>query len=109
MFASWLVFEMDSNSSTLLLLHQCTCVKNVRTLEHWVLAGDKFTYHPESEFVPFTVCKLMRWSVFIVFPGLFQSWTTETPITGSEYCCVGRHIIRLNWTFVLAPSGFPSW
>ena len=92
----WLVSEMRSNSFPFLSLHQCTCLKNVRQFEHWVLAGDKFAYHPEIEFVPFTVSKLVRWSFLIICPGLFRSWTTETPITQSEYCCVTGHFSRKN-------------
>ena len=55
----WLVSELRSNSS-FLSLHQCTGLKNVRTFEHLVFAGDNFTYHPECEFVPLTVCELVK-------------------------------------------------
>ena len=66
----WLVFGMRSNSSSFLSLCLCTV--------------EKFTNRPESEFLPITVCKLVRWTLFFVCPGLFQSWTTETPITKSD-------------------------
>ena len=79
----WLVSEMRSNFSSFFSLHQCSCVKNVRTLVPWVFADCKFTYHPESEFVVFAVSKLMKWLFFIVSQGLFRSWITETPITES--------------------------
>ena len=72
-----LVFEMGSNSSAFLSLHQGICLKHVRTLEHGVLSGVEFPCHVESELVPITFCKLMRWSFFIVSPGLFRTCTTE--------------------------------
>ena len=97
----WLVSEMRCNSFSLLSLHQCSCLKNVLTLEHRVIDGDKFAQHPDREFVPFTVCKLVRWSFLISCPGLLRSWTTETPITKSESCCVSKHFFRLSWTFIL--------
>ena len=52
-------------------------LKKVHTIEHWVLACGNSSYHLESEFVPFTVCKLVGWSFFIVYPSLFRAWTTE--------------------------------
>ena len=62
-------FEMGSNSSSFLSLYQNTCMMHVQTLEHKVLAGDKFIYHIQSEFAPFTVCKLVAWPFCIVFTG----------------------------------------
>ena len=53
---SWLFFEM--RSSSFLSLHQNNCFKNVRTLERRVFADDKFTCHPENEFVTFSVSNL---------------------------------------------------
>ena len=43
-------FEMGSSSSSFLVIHQHTCLKDVRTLEHTALAEDKFAYHPERFF-----------------------------------------------------------
>ena len=55
----WLVFELRSISSSFLAPHQYTCLKNVRTLEHLMFGDNKFTYRPDSEFVPLTVSKLV--------------------------------------------------
>ena len=103
----WLVSQMRSNSSSFFSLYRCTCLKNLRKLEHWVLAGDKFLYHPEGEFVPFSVCKVVGCSCFSIFPGLFRSWITETPITRSEFCCVSSHFSRWSSTFILHLHTFP--
>ena len=68
----WLVSEIR--------LHRCTFLKNVRTIEHWVLACGNFSYHLESEFVPFTVCKLVGWSFFIVYPSLSELGQQKKPL-----------------------------
>ena len=44
--------------------------------------------------------KLVGWSFFIVFPSLFRSRCTATPISMSESCCVEGHFSRLTWTFI---------
>ena len=60
------------HSPSSISLHHRTSLKDVLTLEHWVLAGDEFAHHSESEFVPSTVCKLVGKLFFFVLPGLFR-------------------------------------
>ena len=82
-----LVLEVCSCSTSFRPPNQNTCLKDVPTLEHWVFAYEKLIYHPKREIVSSSVSKLLKWSLFIVLPGLFRSWITETPITRSESCC----------------------
>ena len=44
-------FGLVSFASSTLLVVECA------TLEHWVLANDKFLHHTMREFVPVAVCK----------------------------------------------------
>ena len=70
-----------------------------------MFAGDKFAYHPQSEFV---LCQQNGEMVdFIVFPCLFRPWTTDTPITKSAFCCVSCHFVRMSWSFILHLLTFP--
>ena len=43
----WLVFEMRSNSSSILSPHQYTCLRNARTIETQVFDDDKFIFSSE--------------------------------------------------------------
>ena len=86
----WLVSDMRSNSSSSLSLHQCSCLKNVRIVEHMVLAGDQSAYHQESEFLPFNVCKLVRWSLFIVCPCLFFATLDHKNINNQVWSLLRR-------------------
>ena len=70
----WLVFQLGSNSPSSLSLHHRTSLKDVLTLEHWVLAGDEFAIilrasssHPPSA---------NWWEVVLLCtPGLFRLLT----------------------------------
>ena len=70
---------------------------HVRTLEHWVLAGDKFAFHLESEFVPIHRLEI---GDMVVLHSRYKSFPilgpTATPQTRSESCCRVSHFIRLS-------------
>ena len=71
-----LVFEMRSDSSSVLFLHQHTVLKNAPTCEHRA-----------------RLC-----------PGLFRQWTTATPRARSESCCTLGHFVCLIDLFLLVMS-----
>ena len=95
---AWDGFLFCCSSSSVLSLHQYVCLKHVRTPEHRALLLTSSIMIWRASFSQLVVSKLV---VLRYISGLFRSWTTETPITKSESCCVRSNFFRMSWTYIL--------